>query len=68
MNNFITYMGYFAGGLFVLFGIAFIFTNILPSDLPTHFKIIIGTVFMLYGIYRIVMTTYKKRKADEDNI
>lgn len=63
-----TYIGYFAGGLFILFGISFIVSDILPSNLPTQFKIIVGIVFMLYGIYRIVMTAYKKRKADEEDI
>jgi len=67
MNNLMTHLGYFTGGVFILFGIAFIFTNILPINLPTQFKIITGIVFILYGIYRILITAYKKRKADEDN-
>lgn len=68
MKKFMTYVGFFAGSLFILFGTAFIFSDILPSYLPTQFKVIAGIVFILYGLYRIVMTVNKKSRADEENI
>lgn len=68
MNKLMIYIAFFAGFLFILFGLAFLFTDVISPEIPNQFKIVIGVVFILYGIYRIVMTIYKKRRADEENI
>ncbi len=67
MQKVMRYIAYIAGALFVLLGLAFLFTNLFPENLPLQFKPIAGIVFILYGIYRIVLTSYKTQKNHADN-
>jgi len=66
MQKVMRYIAYTAGILFIFLGLAFLFTNVFPENLPVQLKPIAGIVFMLYGIYRIVLTLYKTRKNNAD--
>ena len=63
MGSFFTYIGYGAGTVFSLIGIAMILGFIFPKETPAQFKYIMGSTLMLYGIYRMT-TTYFKAKRD----
>jgi predicted membrane protein len=63
VNNLFIYIAYIAGTLFVVMGTAFLFSNWVPASFG-YMKIILGIVFILYGLYRIVMT-YTKQKNSE---
>lgn len=60
-----TYIAYTAGAVFVLLGLAILFTNIMPAYLPSQFKIMMGIVLFLYGMFRIVSTIFKKQRNEE---
>ncbi|MFA3783331.1 hypothetical protein ABRY23_09740 [Melioribacteraceae bacterium 4301-Me] len=62
MQKLLRYIAYSAGSLFILFGLAFLFTNISTTNLPSQLKEIMGIVFVLYGTYRIVITKYKVKR------
>lgn len=63
MGSFFTYIGYGAGIIFSLIGIATILGLVFPKDIPVQFKYIMGTTLLLYGLYRMT-TTYFKAKRD----
>ncbi len=64
-----TYIAYTAGAIFVLLGLAILFTDIFPAQIPSQLKLMMGIVFILYGIFRIVATTFnnKKRQSNEES-
>lgn len=64
------YIGYTAGVLFVMLGIAIMITKLFPTTLfaSEQVKIIFGVVMILYGLYRIVIITIKNRKTDEHEV
>ncbi len=66
MSNVMKYIAYTAGALFILLGIAMIFTNIMPDYFPTQFKVMMGIVFFLYGVFRIISTLFKKQRSSEE--
>ena len=65
MQNIMTYIAYTAGAVFILLGLAILFTNIMPAYLPSQFKIMMGIVLFLYGMFRIVSTIFKKQRNEE---
>jgi hypothetical protein len=65
MQNLMTYIAYTAGAVFIVFGLAILFTNIMPTYLPTQFKITMGIVLFLYGVYRIISTVFKKKRNEK---
>ena len=50
---------FFFGGLFVIFGVSF------PENSPAQFRIMLGIVLILWGIYRYVVTLTKSREDDD---
>jgi hypothetical protein len=67
MQNLMTYIAYIAGSIFMLLGLALMFTDIFHmSQLPSQFKIMMGVVLLLYGLFRIVATIFKKRHTHEE--
>jgi uncharacterized membrane protein HdeD (DUF308 family) len=67
MQKIMIYIAYTAGALFILFGLAFLFTNFIPSYMPPIFKVMMGIIFILYGIFRIVTTFFKRRQENEED-
>jgi uncharacterized membrane protein len=66
MQKLMVYIGYTAGVLFVMLGIAVMVTDLFPTTINGQVKNIFGVVMILYGLYRIVIITFKNRKTDED--
>jgi hypothetical protein len=67
MQKVMTYIAYIVGSIFMLLGLALMFTNIFHmSQLPSQFKIMMGVVLLLYGLFRIVATIFKKRHTNEE--
>jgi hypothetical protein len=60
------FVAYTAGALYVLLGLAILFTDLFPSYLPTRFKVMMGIVLFLYGMFRLVSITLNRRKKDEE--
>ena len=60
------YVAYVTGTIFILLGIVILFTNIIQMDqLPFQFKLMMGVVLFLYGLFRILVTFFKKRPKNE---
>ena len=58
----------FTGALYVLTSAYFFFMEILPGGLdPKLFKIL-GTIFVAYGVYRIVHTRLYRTIAQGDDV
>jgi len=53
MADFLKYLRMILAGIFILFGLVLV-SNIIRFDLESHYRIIIGIIFILYGIYRII--------------
>lgn len=63
------YIAYTAAALFMVMGIVIIFTDLFPSTNNfggVEVKIVFGVVMFLYGTYRLVIITFKRR-ADNEN-
>lgn len=60
------YIAYSAGAIFILLGLVLLFTNITPVYFPSQFKVVMGMVLFLYGIFRIVVTLFKQRRQNEE--
>jgi hypothetical protein len=50
---------FFFGGLFVIFGVYF------RRSFPDQFRITLGIVLILWGIYRYVITVTKAKQDDD---
>jgi cyanate permease len=55
--------GYFVATASFFVGIAVIVGFILPAYIPEQFRIVVGVVMVLYGIYRTTMLLIKQRYA-----
>ncbi|MDP3684685.1 MAG: hypothetical protein Q8S01_12215 [Ignavibacteria bacterium] len=62
MSSFFIYIGYGAGFIFSLIGIAIILGLVFPKDIPAQFKYIMGSTLLLYGIYRMTTTYFKAKR------
>lgn len=67
MQNVMMCIGYAAGAVFILLGLGILFTNLMPSYLPVQFKVMMGVVLILYGLFRIISTLFKNKRNDEEN-
>ena len=38
---------------------------LMPEYVPQNFRIMLGAVMLIYGVYRIAMLRMKRRKADD---
>jgi len=66
VQNVMKYIAYTTGTIFILLGIVILFTNIIQMDqLPFQFKLMMGVVLFLYGLFRILVTFFKKRPKNE---
>jgi hypothetical protein len=66
MAQVMSYVAYTAGALYVLLGLAILFTDLFPSYLPGHFKVMMGIVLCLYGMFRLVSVSLNHRKNNEE--
>jgi hypothetical protein len=57
VQSVMTYIAYIAGSVFILLGLALMFTDKFNmSQLPSQFIIMMGVVLFLYGLFRVVAT------------
>ena len=63
--NIMKYLAYIIAAIFVLSGIAFLAGYFISAGVPSRFRIMIGLVLILYGLFRIVTTYFKKAGNDE---
>lgn len=61
-----TYIAYTAGVIFILLGLAILFTNLFPAHLPSQLKITMGIVLFLYGAFRILSTIFKVKRRTKN--
>ncbi len=60
------YLAYATGTVFLVLGVLILFTNVFRMDqLPYQFKLMMGVVLSLYGIFRLLATFFKKPPRDE---
>jgi len=65
--RFFRYFGYTISVIFFVSGILIIAGLVIPTTLPTQFRIMLGAVVVLYGIFRFVRVQVS-RKRDSDGI
>jgi len=53
-------MAYVTGAIFVLLGAAILLNVFQMDQLPFQFKLMMGVVLFLYGLFRILITFFKK--------
>lgn len=63
--NIMKYIAYVVAALFVVLGIAILSGWFIQSNFPSQFRITVGIVLILYGVFRIVATYYKKAEKPE---
>ncbi len=65
--KFLRYFGYAASTTLSLFGILVMAGLLIPSYIPSKFRVLFGVVLVLYGIFRFVSLRSKK-PSDEDSL
>ena len=58
--KFLRYFGYAASTTISLAGVLIIVGLLIPSYIPSNYRVLLGVVFVLYGIYRFVSLRFKK--------
>ena len=59
------YLAYLIATIFIILGAAFLAGYFIPINFQLQFRIILGVVFILYGIFRIVITYFKNNNRNE---
>ena len=62
----VTTVGYVTAGIVLLAGIAIIVGLVLPAYVPDNYRIIVGIVLFIYGVYRSVMLWIKQKSQREE--
>ncbi len=58
-------VSYTTAGIISAVGIMVLGGFIIPEYVPQNFRIMMGTVMLVYGAYRIAMLTMKRRRAHD---
>ncbi len=66
----VTLVGFVTAGVVLLAGISIIVGLVLPAYVPDNYRIIVGFVLIIYGLYRTAMLwmKYKNAKRLEEKI
>jgi hypothetical protein len=67
MPKFLRYFGYAASTTLSLTGLLIIAGFLIPSYVPSKFRVLLGIVLVLYGIFRFVSLRFK-RSDDEESL
>ena len=62
MSSIFVYFGYAAGIVFFLIGVIMLSGLVFPEDIPAQLKYVMGFTLVLYGIYRVTSTYFKKKQ------
>jgi hypothetical protein len=54
------YIAYIVASLFIVLGSAILAGYYMRGGVPTQFRIMAGIVLILYGVFRIIITIFKK--------
>ena len=70
LSKIYAYFGIVVATIFIGMGISLIYTNIF-NNIPSNYRVIFATVFIIYGIFRLAMMILKIRNEhnydnDED--
>jgi uncharacterized membrane protein len=68
MQKIMIYVALTAGVLFILFGIVLLAMKSLIIGMPQQYRIMMGIVFILYGLFRLVNVYTKRQRQDESEI
>ena len=68
MQKIMIYVALTAGVLFILFGIVLLVMKSLIIGMPQQYRIMMGIIFILYGLFRLVNVYTKKQNHDENEI
>lgn len=63
--KFLRYFGYAASTMLSLLGVLIIVGLLIPSYVPSNFRVVLGVVLVLYGIFRFVSLRFKKTEDEE---
>ena len=66
-QHIIRIVGYLTAGIVLIAGILVISGSIVPSYVPENFRIMVGVVLVLYGLYRPAMIYGKNKKGRRDD-
>ncbi len=61
-----SYVGYALSAVFFAFGLLVVFGLVIPEGVPKQFRITLGVVLLLWGLYRLVLTRTKSIQQKED--
>ncbi len=64
--NIMKYFAYAIAILFILLGIAILSEFFITINVPSQFRVMIGIVLVLYGVFRLVMIYSKKNQSIEN--
>lgn len=59
-------VNYMTASTVLIVGAVFLSGYLVPGYVPSNFRIIMGSVMILYGIYRLVMTRMKEQRERRD--
>lgn len=62
MRSLFIYIGYTAGVVFFLLGIAMLAGFVFPKEAPVQLKTVMGITLLLYGLYRLTTTYFKAKQ------
>jgi prepilin signal peptidase PulO-like enzyme (type II secretory pathway) len=68
MQKIMTYVALTAGVLFILFGIVLLVMKSLIIGMPQQYRIMMGIIFILYGLFRLINVYTKRQRQDESEI
>ena len=60
-QNILRIITYITAGLILVLGIMVLLGYLIPNYVPTNFRLVLGSMMVLYSIYRIIVITKKKR-------
>ena len=63
--KFLRYFGYAASTTLSLLGVLIIVGLLIPSYVPSNFRVLLGVVLVLYGVFRFVSLRFKKPEDEE---
>lgn len=67
MKNAFFYFGFIMAIAYLLIGMLFLFTPFLTETIAQN-RAILGSVFIIYGIFRVIVSIQKMKRAKRDEV
>ncbi len=58
------YLAFVIAAVFIFLGAAFLLGYFISAGVPSQLRIMIGIVLILYGVFRIISTIFKKNQVN----